>query len=111
MDKTGPLTPPTEAPPPGPPSDGPVERTLTIVNRKGLHARASAKFVQLAERFDSQITISREGLSVGGQSIMGLMMLAAGQGTTIDVRAEGHDADEAVCAIAALVADRFGEEC
>ncbi len=111
MDKTGPLTSPTGSSLPGSFSDGPVERTLTIVNRKGLHARASAKFVQLAERFDCEITISREGLSVGGQSIMGLMMLAAGQGTTIDVRAEGHDAGEAVEAIATLVADRFGEEC
>ncbi len=111
MDKTGPLSSPTDSPLPGTLSAGTAEQTMTIVNRKGLHARASAKFVQLAEQFDCEITISREGLSVGGQSIMGLMMLAAGQGTTIDVRAEGHDASEAVAAIAALVADRFGEEC
>ncbi|WP_244631217.1 HPr family phosphocarrier protein [Aureimonas sp. ME7] len=91
--------------------DPAVERTLTIVNRKGLHARASAKFVQLAEGFSAAITISRDGLSVGGQSIMGLMMLAAGQGTTIDVRAEGPDADDAMRAIADLVANRFGEDC
>ncbi|WP_192845768.1 HPr family phosphocarrier protein [Aureimonas sp. AU22] len=111
MDKTGPSSSPTDTSMPSPLSDEAVERTLTIVNRKGLHARASAKFVQLAERFECEITISREGLSVGGQSIMGLMMLAAGQGTTIDVRAEGHDAGQAVDAIADLVADRFGEEC
>ncbi|WP_279482761.1 HPr family phosphocarrier protein [Aureimonas sp. SK2] len=111
MDKSGPLTSPADPTLPGSSSDGAVEQTLTIVNRKGLHARASAKFVQLAERFECEITISREGLSVGGQSIMGLMMLAAGQGTTIDIRAEGQDAGEAVAAIAALVADRFGEEC
>ena len=86
-------------------------RTLTIVNRKGLHARASAKFVQVAESFDASLVISRDGMSVGGQSIMGLMMLAAGQGTTIDVSAEGREAEAAMEAIAELVANRFGEEC
>ena len=88
-----------------------VRRTLDIINRKGLHARASAKFVQLAESFASELTITRDGMSVGGQSIMGLMMLAAGQGSTIDVQAEGEDAEAAMTAIAALVADRFGEDC
>jgi phosphocarrier protein len=88
-----------------------ASRTLTIVNRKGLHARASAKFVQVVETFAAEITISRDGMTVGGQSIMGLMMLAAGQGTTIDVVAEGSDAVEAIDAIAVLVADRFGEDC
>ncbi len=92
-------------------SPGPEPRHLTICNKRGLHARASAKFVLVAEKFDAELTISKDGLTVGGQSIMGLMMLAAGQGTTIDVRAEGHDAGEAVEAIATLVADRFGEEC
>ncbi|MCW4115136.1 HPr family phosphocarrier protein [Aurantimonas sp. MSK8Z-1] len=87
-----------------------VERTLTIVNKRGLHARASAKFVQVAERFDAEMTIVRDGLSVGGQSIMGLMMLAAAQGSNIHVSATGPEAAEAVEAIAALVADRFGEE-
>ncbi|WP_294640719.1 HPr family phosphocarrier protein [uncultured Aureimonas sp.] len=111
MDKSEHFPSPSESSHAGSPSAGPIEQTMTIVNRKGLHARASAKFVQLAEQFDCDITISREGLSVGGQSIMGLMMLAAGQGTTIDVRAEGHDADKAVAAISALVADRFGEDC
>ncbi|MBB3997757.1 phosphocarrier protein [Aureimonas pseudogalii] len=88
-----------------------IHRTLTIVNRKGLHARASAKFVQLAESFASELTITRDGMSVGGQSIMGLMMLAAGQGSTIEVEAEGEDAEAAMTAISALVADRFGEDC
>ncbi|MCQ8782215.1 HPr family phosphocarrier protein [Mangrovibrevibacter kandeliae] len=87
-----------------------VERTLTIVNKRGLHARASAKFVQVAERFDAEMTIVRDGLSVGGQSIMGLMMLAAAQGSNIHVSATGPEAAAAVEAIAALVADRFGEE-
>lgn len=89
----------------------PIRRTLPIVNRKGLHARASAKFVQTAEGFDAQLTIRRDGMSVGGQSIMGLMMLAAGQGTTIDVEAEGPEAEAAMEAIADLLANRFGEDC
>ena len=89
----------------------PVRRTLAICNRKGLHARASAKFVQLADSFDAELTISRDGMSVGGRSIIGLMMLAAGQGTTIDVEGVGPDAEAAMDAIAALVADRFGEDC
>lgn len=85
-------------------------RTLTIVNRRGLHARASARFVQTAEAFEAEITVSRDGLSVGGQSIMGLMMLAASLGSTIEVAATGADAVEALDAIERLVADRFGEE-
>lgn len=89
----------------------PLERTLTIRNRRGLHARASARFVQTAERFDADLTISRDGLQVGGQSIMGLMMLAAGQGSTIHVSAEGREAQAALQAIADLVEDGFGEEC
>ncbi|WP_062014714.1 HPr family phosphocarrier protein [Aureimonas sp. AU4] len=93
------------------PQEGPIVRTLAIVNRKGLHARASAKFVQTAECFDARLIISRDGMSVGGQSIMGLMMLAAGQGTTIDVEADGPDAQAAMEAISDLLANRFGEEC
>ncbi|WP_152046637.1 HPr family phosphocarrier protein [Aureimonas psammosilenae] len=88
----------------------PATRTLPIVNRRGLHARASAKFVQVAERFDAEITVSRDGMSVGGMSIMGLMMLAAGIGTTIEVSAKGREALEALDAIERLVADRFGED-
>jgi phosphocarrier protein len=96
--------------PGGEADDGALRRTLPIVNRRGLHARASAKFVQLAETFDAEITVSRDGLSVGGQSIMGLMMLAAGIGSTIDVSAAGPEAQAALDAITALVADRFGED-
>ena len=88
----------------------PLMRQLPIVNKRGLHARASAKFVQLAETFDAELTVSRDGLSVGGQSIMGLMMLAAGIGSTIEVSASGPQAAEALEAITQLVADKFGEE-
>ncbi len=88
-----------------------LRRSLTIVNKKGLHARASAKFVQVAERFDAELTITRDGVTVGGQSIMGLMMLAASQGTDIEIVATGREAEAALGAITALIADRFGEEC
>lgn len=91
-------------------TEAPMLRHLTIVNRRGLHARASARFVQLAETFDAEVTVSRDGLSVGGQSIMGLMMLAAGLGSTISVGATGPEAEAALDAIQHLVADRFGEE-
>jgi phosphocarrier protein HPr len=89
----------------------PGARILTIVNRRGLHARASARFVQTAESYEAELTITRDGLSVGGQSIMGLMMLAASQGCTIEVTAAGAEAAEALDAIEALVANRFGEDC
>jgi phosphocarrier protein len=85
-------------------------RDLPIVNRKGLHARASAKFVQCADLFDAQIFVSKDQNTVGGTSIMGLMMLAAGIGSSIRVSAEGPDAEAALEAIAELVANRFGEE-
>jgi len=91
-------------------SAGSSTRTFDIVNRRGLHARASAKFVQLAESFDAEITVSKDGMSVGGTSIMGLMMLAASPGCCITVSAEGPDADQALDALDALVADRFGED-
>lgn len=84
---------------------------LLIRNKKGLHARASAKFVKCAEMFDANIRVTREGQTVGGSSIMGLMMLAAGQGTTICVEAEGPQAAEALAALTALIEDCFGEEC
>jgi phosphocarrier protein len=87
-----------------------VVRVLSITNKRGLHARASAKFVQVAERFEACITVTRSGESVGATSIMGLMMLAAGNGSTVTVAARGHDAEAAVDALAELVADRFGEE-
>jgi phosphocarrier protein HPr len=87
------------------------EATVTIRNRKGLHARASAKFVKCAEQFDAEITVTREGQSVGGTSIMGLMMLAASPGCQIQIVAEGPQAAAAVQALTELVADGFGEEC
>ena len=91
-------------------SDSPPPRILTIVNKRGLHARASARFVQTAEAFDAELTISRDGMTVGGQSIMGLMMLAAAPGTEIEVRAVGVDAAEAVAALEAITAGKFDED-
>jgi phosphocarrier protein len=88
----------------------PVVREIEIVNKKGLHARASAKFVQTAEQFDAVITVTRGHESVGGTSIMGLMMLAAGPGVSITISGTGHDSLAAVEALCALVANRFGEE-
>jgi len=85
-------------------------RDLPIVNRKGLHARASAKFVQCADAFEASITVSKDQNTVGGTSIMGLMMLAAGIGTSIVVTAKGPEAEAAMEAISALVLDKFGEE-
>lgn len=85
------------------------ETELTIVNEKGLHARASAKFVGAVERFEAEITVSRDNLSVSGLSLMGLLMLAASKGSVIHVAADGPDADAAVEAISELVASRFGE--
>jgi phosphocarrier protein len=86
-----------------------VERTLDIINEKGLHARASAKFVEVVEKNGARVTVSKDGMDVSGDSIMGLLMLAASRGTSINVRAEGADAQSAVDALAALVADKFGE--
>ena len=87
-----------------------IARSLTICNRRGLHARASAKFVKCAEAFQSEITVSKDGQTVGGTSIMGLMMLAAAPGCSIDVSARGPDAGDAVEALAALVEGGFGEK-
>jgi phosphocarrier protein HPr len=88
----------------------PVVRNAEIVNKKGLHARASAKFVQTAEQFDAAITVTRGHESVGGTSIMGLMMLAAGPGVTITISATGNEAAPAVEALCALISSRFGED-
>ena len=90
--------------------DGAIVRDVEIVNKKGLHARASAKFVQCAEQFDATITVTRGHESVGGTSIMGLMMLTAGPGITITIQATGSDAQAAVDALCDLIASRFGEE-
>lgn len=87
-----------------------LARRLAIVNRRGLHARASARFVQIAETFDAAITVSKDGMTVGGTSIMGLMMLAASPGCCITVEAEGPEAAAAIDALDTLVAGRFGEE-
>ena len=89
---------------------GPLSRELPIVNRKGLHARATAKFVQCVEGFDALITVTRNGETVGGTSIMGILTLGAGIGCSILVTAEGTQAAEALEAIASLVAHRFGED-
>ena len=85
-------------------------RTVEIVNERGLHARASAKFVKLAGGFDAEVTVSREGQTVDARSIMGLMMLAAGIGSHIEIAAEGPEAQAAVDALAELVSARFDEE-
>jgi len=85
-------------------------RELAIINKKGLHARASAKFVQTVERFDADVTVTRSGETVGGRSIMGLLTLAAAQGTTITVAAKGADAAACLQAIEDLLASRFGED-
>lgn len=87
-----------------------IERTLQIVNEKGLHARASAKFVEVVEGFDANAEVTRDGQQAGGDSIMGLLMLAASKGTTIDVRTSGPDAAALADALEALVRDRFGED-
>jgi phosphocarrier protein HPr len=91
------------------PSDA-ISRELLIINKRGLHARASAKFVQLVEKFEAEVWVTRGGETVGGTSIMGLMMLSAAPGTTILVSAKGPQAQAALDAIAALVADKFNEE-
>jgi phosphocarrier protein len=91
------------------PREGAVTRVLEICNKKGLHARASAKFVQTVEQFDAEVWVTRGGETVGGTSIMGLMMLAAGTGTSITVEARGKDAAAVVEALAALVSSRFAE--
>ena len=87
-----------------------VRRTVEICNERGLHARASAKFVKLASTFDAEVRVGRDGSMVDARSIMGLMMLAAGIGSTIDIEAEGPDAEAALAALAALVECRFEEE-
>lgn len=87
-----------------------ITRELLIINKRGLHARASAKFVQMVEGFDASIEVSKDGMTVGGTSIMGLMMLAASPGCTIEVSASGAQAEAAIEALARLVEDRFGEE-
>ena len=94
-----------------PPSSAPVlTRVVTICNMRGLHARAAAKFVALAERFGASVDVVKDGQAVNARSIMGLMMLGAGQGTPIELRAEGWDAKEALEALSALVESGFNEQ-
>jgi phosphocarrier protein len=87
-----------------------LRRTVEIINERGLHARASAKFVKLASTFDAEVSVSRDGSTVDARSIMGLMMLAAGIGSTIEISAEGDEAEAALEALCDLVANRFDEE-
>ncbi|MCF8483047.1 MAG: HPr family phosphocarrier protein [Rhodospirillum sp.] len=87
-----------------------MAREATIINRRGLHARAAAKFVKTAETFDAEVSVSNRGQDVSGRSIMGLMMLAAGPGTTISLSAEGPQAKEALDALCILIADGFHED-
>jgi phosphocarrier protein len=97
------------APGQSPAPEGAVVRTFIICNKKGLHARASAKFVQTVEKFDAEVRVKRNGDTVGGTSIMGLMMLAAAPGTAITIEATGRQAAEVVEALAQLIDSRFGE--
>lgn len=96
--------------PPAADFPGALVRELLIVNRKGLHARATAKFVQCVEKFDAEIKVSRCGEVVGGASIMGILTLGAGMGRTITVAAKGPEAEAALDALTALIANRFDED-
>ena len=87
-----------------------ITRTLDIINEKGLHARASAKFVETVEAHDASVEVRRDGLCASGDSIMGLLMLAASKGTSIEVQTSGPEAEALADALATLVADRFGED-
>jgi phosphocarrier protein len=87
-----------------------AQRVLKIVNEKGLHARASAKFVEVVEQYDAAAEVAKDGMTVSGDSIMGLLMLAASRGTTIEVHTSGTQAAELAIALEALVANRFGED-
>ena len=91
-------------------SEGTVRRTVEIVNERGLHARASAKFVKAASQFEAHVTVTRDGQTVDAQSIMGLMMLGAGPGCLVEIAADGPQAVEVIAVLAQLVEDRFDEE-
>ena len=96
--------------PPPPEFAGALSRRMMIVNRKGLHARATAKFVQCVDRFDAEVKVTRCGETVGGDSIMGILTLGAGLGSTITVSASGAEATAALEALEELVSNRFGED-
>jgi phosphocarrier protein HPr len=91
-------------------SGPPLRRTVEIINERGLHARASAKFVKAASAFNARVKVSRDGQTVDAQSIMGLMMLGAGPGSTVDIEAAGPDGQAALDALTQLIADRFHED-
>ena len=88
-----------------------IKRTLAIVNEKGLHARASAKFVETVEQFDASAAVSKDGMNACGDSIMGLLMLAASRGASIEIETNGPEAESLADALEELVNNRFGEEC
>ncbi len=104
------MPPESVAPPASTAAEPTLTRTVAISNKRGLHARAAAKFVTLAERFGACVEVCRDGQSVSARSIMGLMMLGAGQGSTIELHAEGWDAKEAIEALAELVEAGFHEQ-
>lgn len=88
-----------------------IERVLDIVNEKGLHARASAQFVEVVEKYDAGATVSKDGIDVSGDSIMGLLMLGAARGSQINVTTKGSQAEPLMDALAELIAQKFGEDC
>lgn len=111
MTKSNPPGKPDEDCPPDPvPPEGALVREITIVNERGLHARAAARLVQTVERFDAEVTVTRCGETVGGTSIMGILMLAAGPGSSIRVTARGPEAAAVLEAIETLCSSHFGEE-
>ena len=85
-------------------------QVFTIINDKGLHARASARFVEVVEKFESEVIVEKDGLEASGSSIMGLLMLAASRGTTIKVTSHGKDSEELISALGSLIKSKFGEE-
>ena len=87
-----------------------LEREFTIINELGMHARAATRFVQVANRYQADVDVEKDGQTVNGKSIMGVLMLVAAQGTVITVRARGDDAEEAMAALAELITNKFGEE-
>jgi phosphocarrier protein HPr len=87
-----------------------AERTLTIINELGLHARAATKFVQLASKFPCEVTLGKDGNEVNGKSIMGVLMLVASKGSVVTIRAKGERAAEAVAGLAKLIEEKFGED-
>ena len=90
-------------------TDAAAAVTATICNQRGLHARAAARFVKTVERFDAEVTVTRKDATVSGRSIMGLMMLAAGPGSEVELRATGPDAQQALAALVKLISDKFDE--